>query len=176
MSDPALVTAAIVRVLGLRDDSKDRTLPERLQWCLRDKEMLLFLDNFEQVKVAASLLVRLLSGCPRIKILVASRAALHVRGEQELEILPLGVPNLGERDPAVLIEYPAVALFVGRTQATDPAFSLTEDNARAVTEICRKLDGLSLAVELTAARSKLLPPNILPKRLDRGLGLISGGG
>ena len=170
VEDPAFVIPTIAGALGLREDAGGRPLGERLRRRLSDGEALLFLDNFEQVGGAAPLLVGLLADCPQLRILLTSRVALRVRGEQELEVPPLRATEPGGPDPAI-------ALFVERARAADPSFSLTTANAPAIAGICRRLDGLPLAVELAASRVKLLPPEALLGRLeDRGLGLLSGGG
>lgn len=177
VGDPGLVVPTVVRALGLLD-AGSRPPFERLLDHLRDKEMLLFLDNFEQVLTAAPSLTELLAGCPGLKVLVTSRAALRVRGEQELAVAPLGTPEGPVGDAAEISSYPAVALFVGRARSVDPSFRLTDENGAAVAGICRRLDGLPLAIELAASRVKLLPPEALLARLEGfyGLGVLSGGG
>lgn len=138
--------------------------------------MLLVLDNFERVTTAALLLVRLLAGCPRLKSLVTSRVALMVRGEQRFVVQPLETPAPSTHPDAATVEgSPAVILFVERARAVDPAFRLTDANAAAVAELCRRLDGLPLAIELLASRASLLPPEALLTRLSTGLGLLEGG-
>jgi len=176
IGDPTLVAPAIAYALGVRDTG-DRSPEDGLVTALREKSMLLVLDNVEQVKAAAPLLVALLAACPRLTLLVPSRAALHVRAEQELAIPPLDTP-----DPAMPARVdasarsPAVALFVQRARAVDPAFRLTEANAATVAAICRRVDGLPLAIELAAARVKLLPPHALLARLTPRLPMLTGGG
>ena len=176
VDDPALVAPAIARAVGLRD-AGGRPTAERLLDHLRDREMLMLLDNFEQVRAAAPLLVGLLAACPGLKALVTSRVALRVRGEQEFAVPPLGTPppDLGA---AELSRLPAVALFVERARAVDPSFRLTGENGAAVAGICRHLDGLPLALELAASRVTLLPPAALLARLEQfsGLALLTGGG
>ena len=176
VDDPAFVAPEIARAVGLRD-SGGRPTSERLLDHLRDREMLVLLDNFEQVRAAAPFLVSLLSGCPGLKALVTSRAALRVRGEQELAVPPLETPP-PDLDAAEISRSPAIALFAERARAVDPAFQITGENAPAVAGICRHLDGLPLALELAASRVSLLPPGALLARLESfpGLALLTGGG
>jgi predicted ATPase/DNA-binding CsgD family transcriptional regulator len=139
--------------------------------------MLLLLDNFEHVAPAATVVSELLATCPSLTVLATGRERLHLSGEHEYPVPPLTVPDR-ERLPAAedLIRYEAVALFVERARAAKPDFRLTEENAEAVVEICARLDGLPLAIELAAARVKLLPPQALLTRLQQGSGLLRGGG
>ncbi len=175
ISDFNLVIPTIAQTLGLRD-VEERSLFESLKAFLRDKDLLLLLDNFEQVLEAAPALVELLLACPSIKLLVTSRAVLHVEGENEFSVPPLSLP-----DPLYLpayeelLQYAAVALFVQRAQAVKPNFALSEDNAAAIAQICIRLDGLPLSLELAAARSKLLPPQALLGRLNHRLAVLTGG-
>jgi predicted ATPase/DNA-binding XRE family transcriptional regulator len=173
VGDPARFAPAVARALGLREGGDEAPF-ELLSSHLRDKEMLLVLDNFEQVLPASLLLVRLLSACPRLKALVTSRVALAARGERRFPVPPLGVPPQGQPDPTAVADSPAAALFVGRARAVDPSFRLTDANAPAVAGICRRLDGLPLAIELAASRANLLSPEALLARLDPGLGLLEG--
>jgi len=143
---------------------------------LREKELLLLLDNFEQVLAAAPDLVALLNSCPHLTLLVTSRSPLHVRGEYEFSLSPLPLPDLSRTYEVVdLLRNPAIALFVERAQAFKPDFWLTEANAGAVAQICVQLDGLPLALELAAARIKLLPPKALLQRLSSRLTLLTAG-
>ncbi len=143
---------------------------------LRDKHLLLLLDNFEQVVSAASQVTNLLADCPKLKIVVTSREVLHVRGEQEFAVPPLAVPNPKHvPDLVALSQYEAVALFISRAQAVKPEFQVTNANAPAVAEICARLDGLPLAIELAAARIKLLPPQTLLARLGQRLAVLTSG-
>ncbi len=175
VSDADLVVATIAQTLGLRDVEK-RSRFSSLKAFLRDKHLLLLLDNFEQVLAAASALVELLLACPSLKILVTSRAVLHVEGEYEFAVPPLSLPDpLHLPAHEELLHYGAVALFVERAQTVKPDFVLSEDNASAVAQICIQLDGLPLALELAAARSKLLPPQALLGRLNRRLAVLTGG-
>jgi predicted ATPase/DNA-binding CsgD family transcriptional regulator len=175
VSDPARVMAAIAQALGLWEVA---ALPpeEQVQAALRERHLLLLLDNFEQVVQAAPQLASLLASCPRLRLLVTSRAALHLSGEHEFPISPLAVPDLTQPlSPETLVQQDAVRLFVLRTQAIQPAFGVTPANAHAIAEICVHLDGLPLAIELAAARSKLLPPQALLKRLSHRLEVLTGG-
>jgi predicted ATPase len=175
ISDLALVMPTIAEVLDLHETSQQPMLSV-LQAFLRDKQLLLVLDNFEQVLDAASYLTNLLATCPRLKVLVTSRFVLHVQGEQEFTVPPLAVPDPTHLpDLVTLAQYEAMALFIARTQAAKPDFLLTDANARAVAEICVRLDGLPLAIELAAARSKLLPPQALLTRLEKRLAVLTGG-
>jgi predicted ATPase/DNA-binding CsgD family transcriptional regulator len=173
ISDPTLIVPTITRALGL-PESPDRLLFDSLKEHLRDRQVLLLLDNFEQIITAAPLLTELLSACPRLKLLVTSREALRVRGEQEFVLSPLALP-----DPAAtenLLQYSSIALFVERARAAQLEFQLTPQNAAAVSEVCTHLDGLPLALELAAARIKLLPPQAMLTQLrDSPLQLLAGG-
>jgi predicted ATPase len=140
------------------------------------KQMLLLLDNFEHVLPAAPYISDLLEACTKIKILVTSRASLHLRAEKELPIQPLTVPPLGERfELQPLSQYSSVQLFIQRCQGVKADFQVTNKNASAIAEICHRLDGLPLAIELAAARIKLLPPHMLLSRLERRFEVLRGG-
>ncbi len=133
------------------------------------------LDNFEQVVTAAPFIEELLAACPRLKILVTSREVLHLRAEHEFPVPPLSLPNLSELpEDDELTQYTAIALFVQRAQAILPSFQLTQTNARTIAEICGRLDGLPLAIELAAARIKLLPPQALLARLSQLFQVLAG--
>ena len=176
ITDPTQVLPVIGRAMGLRDTGS-RPLFGSLQGYLSEKELLLILDNFEQVQAAAPSLARLLSRCPQLKMLVTSRTPLRIRAEQQLDVPPLETPApMPVTDLATIKNSPAVALFAERARAVDPSFRLTDANAPAVAEICRRLDGLPLAIELAASRSKLLAPETLLSRLTPSLGLLAGGG
>jgi predicted ATPase/DNA-binding CsgD family transcriptional regulator len=174
--EPELVVPAIGRTLGITE-AGEKPLHERLITYLRDKRMLLLLDNFEHVAPAATVVSELITTCPGLRVLATGRKRLHLSGEYEYPVPPLDVPNR-ERLPTAkdLARYESVALFVERAKATRPDFRLTEENAEAVAGICTRLDGLPLAIELAAARVKLLPPQALLTRLRQGLGLLKGGG
>jgi predicted ATPase/class 3 adenylate cyclase len=173
--DSNAVLLAMARGVGL-DESADRSLHEELTDFLRGRRALLVLDNFEQVTEAAGAVARLLSDCPQLKFLATSREALHVRAEQLFHVAPLTLPAAKAGLSVVeLQECEAVQLFIDRAQAVRPGFRLTEDNAGAVAEICRRLDGLPLAIELAAARLRLLSPDALRKQLYSRLNVSSGG-
>ncbi len=175
ISDPSLVAATIAETLHIQEQGAE-TLREALKAHLRDKSLLLVLDNFEQVIEAAPLVAELLAACPCLKVLVTSREALRVRGEQEFPLPHLALPDPAElpRGDEELVDalshYAAVELFVERAQAVKPGFTLTPDNALAIVEICRHLDGLPLAIELAAARAKLFTPQSLKARLTKATG------
>jgi predicted ATPase/class 3 adenylate cyclase/DNA-binding CsgD family transcriptional regulator len=174
ISDPALVVPTIAETLSMREGA-GQSLLERLRENLRPKQMLLLLDNFEQVVSSAAQVVDLLAACPRLKLLVTSREVLHVQAEHEFVVPPLPLPDLKHLpDLATLSHNAAVALFIQRTQAVKPDFQLTNANARAIVEVCTRLDGLPLAIELAAARMKLLPPQALLARLGQSLQVLTG--
>jgi predicted ATPase len=172
---------AIARALGATDSDR-WSAPAALVELLENQDLLLLLDNFEHLLPAAPILVELLCACPQLKLLVTSRGALRVSGEQVFPISPLPLPDLA-RLPALeeLARNPAVALFEDRARYARPDFALTRDNAGAVAAICTRLDGLPLAVELAAARIRLLPVRSMLARLEDGasggapLGLLSRG-
>ncbi len=175
ISDPDLVIPTIAQALGIKE-SGARPLLDLLKAFLRDKHLLLVLDNFEQILPAAPHLTDLLTNCPHLSILVTSRATLHVQGEHEFSVPPLAVPDLRQLPPVeALSHYAAVALFLQRAQATKPTFQITLANARLLAEICAHLDGLPLAIELAAARMKLLSPQALLARLEYRLQVLTGG-
>ena len=173
--DPALVGSAIAQALGV-GEATGRPLLESVKDHLRERELLLLLDNFEHVLAAAPLVADLLAACRRLKVLVTSRAVLHLRGEKEVAVPPLALPAREHvLSLPALAGYAAVALFVERARDARPDFAITSENAPAVAEICRRLDGLPLAIELAAARVKLLPPRALLARLEHRLALLTGG-
>jgi len=175
IADPALVPSTIAQVLGVREMGGQSVL-EGLKEYLREKQLLLVLDNFEQILEAATIVAELLAAGAGLKVLATSRAALEVREEHELPVPPLALPDPRRTpDPADLAGYPAVALFVERASATRPDFALSEENAAAVAEICARLDGLPLAIELAAARCRLLSPAAVLARLERRLSLLTAG-
>jgi predicted ATPase len=169
-----LVAPAIAAGLGLSTSAGQLTAD--LQAYLRPRRLLLAVDNFEQVIGAAPLLAGLLAAAPGLVVLATSRAVLRISGEHEFPVPPLSVPPAGAApDPGQLRGYASVALFTERARAADPGFELTDGNAGAVAEICRRLDGLPLAIELAAARVRLLPPQALASRLDERFSLLTGG-
>jgi len=176
LTDAGLVASAIAHALGIRE-SGDLTLVKAIAEHLRSLgRALLVIDNFEQVSDAAPLVHELLDACPELQVLVTSRLVLRIYGEQEFPVPPLQLPTLGALfSPSTLIEYASVALFVQRAAAVRPDFVLTPRNAAAVVEICRRLDGLPLAIELAAARIKILSPADLLVRIGRPLEVLTGG-
>lgn len=176
VTDPNLVATAMVQALALQcpNDMDPRdVVVQRLQ----HSNMLLVIDNFEQVQEAAPFVGNLLLACPQIKIIATSRLSLRLDAEQELPVPPLVVPN-GEPYGSLesLAQVPAVALFLQRAQAVRPDFDLSYDNVEAVVELCVRLDGLPLAIELAAARSRLLSPKTMVAHLGQSLRLLTGGG
>jgi predicted ATPase/class 3 adenylate cyclase len=173
--DPGLVASAIAQTLGVRETG-GQPLLETLKSFLRAKSFLLVLDNFEQVLDAGPTVAELLAAAPRLKVLVTSRAALRLRGEKEFAVLPLALPDLKRLPPAeALSQYAAVGLFVQRALDVKPDFGVTSENAPVVAEICHRLDGLPLALELAAARVKLFSPQALLSRLENRFKLLTGG-
>ncbi len=175
ITDPGLVATTIAHALGLREGGGRPPL-DNLKDVLARKNMLLILDNLEQVIAAAPLVADLLQAAPGVRVLATSRIVLNLRGEHVYSVSTLPVPP---DDPALLGEevlaYPAVQLFVQQAQAAKPSFALTDDNAPSVAGIVRRLDGLPLAIEIAAARVRLLPPPAIFKRLDDSLKLLVGG-
>jgi predicted ATPase/DNA-binding winged helix-turn-helix (wHTH) protein len=178
LSDPGLIVSVIVQTLGIGESGGPSPL-EILKKNLHGPfcaPALFLLDNFEHLIQAAPTVAELLAMGPNLKILVTSRAALHVYGEHEYAVPPLAVPDSRSMPPVeVLSQYPAVALFVQRAVAAKPDFELNRENACAVTEICARLDGLPLAIELAAARVKVLSPSSMRTRLASRLQLLTGG-
>jgi predicted ATPase/class 3 adenylate cyclase len=187
VTNPVLVPVAIASALDLGDTSGES--PRDLVFAhLRDRHLLLVLDNFEQVTSAAPLVADLLTGCPRLRVVATSRERLSLRGEQELPLPPLALPKAplrratddasAEEASAAIEEVrraEAVRLFVSRAQSVKPDFEVTAANAASVVEICSRLDGLPLAIELAAARSRLLSPDALLSRFNRRLDLLDRG-
>jgi predicted ATPase/transcriptional regulator with XRE-family HTH domain len=175
LNDPALVVSTIAHSLGLKE-TEQRSLLDLVQIALRDKCILILLDNFERLLPAAPQLANLLARCPQLNILVTSRAVLHIQGEYEFSVPPLALPELEPLPaPEVLVQYSAVALFLQRAQAVNPGFRLRDSNARAIAEICVRLDGLPLSLELAAAHSKLLSSQELLAWLSHRLEVLTGG-
>ena len=174
ITDPELVIPTIAQTLGLLELG-GRSHAELLTTSLRERDVLLVLDNLEQVIDAAPHLADLLAYCPRLRLLVTSRESLRIDGEQEFPVPPLAVPDPEQALSLIdLAEYDAIALFLQRARAVAPTFALTPDNAPAVAELCVKLDGLPLAIELAAVRVKVLPPQALLAKLANRLALLSG--
>lgn len=175
VSDAEQVVTTIIQTLGI-SQAGNQPLLVLLKSALKDKQRLLLLDNFEQVVQAAVVVAELLAACPTLKVLVTSRVVLHVQAEREYTVPPLSLPNLKRLPDLVAIsQYEAVALFIGRAQAVKPDFQVTNASAPAVAAICVHLDGLPLAIELAAARIKLLPPQALLARLSQRLSVLTGG-
>ncbi|HET8772141.1 MAG TPA: protein kinase [Thermoanaerobaculia bacterium] len=172
--DPRLVVSEIAAVLGVHEGGAP--LLDAVVSSVRDKTLLLILDNFEQVLDAAALIGRILTSAPRVKALVTSRSPLRIAGEREYAVPPLITPPLDlPLTPESLANYPSVALFLERATAVQSDFVLTPENARAIAEICVRLDGLPLAIELAAARVKVLPPQAMLSRVENRLKLLAGG-
>src|SRR5215470_5006041 len=182
--DPRLLASTIVQSIGLQD-ARDVPLMEHLISQLRERQLLIVLDNFEHLLTGAPVVTRLLRETTAVRILVSSRAPLHVSGEQECPVPPLAVPGLDARPTAVsLAACESVRLFTERAAGAVPGFTLDDENAPTVAQIARRLDGLPLAIELAAARVKLLPPEaILPSleaieavcdAVDTGLPVLDG--
>ena len=192
ISEPDHVVGAITQTLGVRERGS-LTLLDALKGYLRDKQVLLVLDNFEQVTAGSTAIADLLRHCPGLKVLATSRAPLRIRGEHEWTLAPLSLPPRPEggrrkadggasdyRLPTTdyasrITHYAAVELFIQRAQAVKPDFNVTNDNAPAVADICYRLDGLPLAIELAAARIRLLTPQAMLGRLGRRLKLLTSG-
>lgn len=176
IDEPALVLSTIATTLGLSEAAGSQSPIDTLKTYLRDKQVLLVLDNFEQVIDAAPRISELLRATSSLKVLVTSRIILHLSGEQEYPVQPLALPDVRRQvTPVGLSQYAAVALFIQQAQAAKPDFQITNDNAPAIAEICHRLDGLPLAIELAAARIKVLPPAALLARLTNRLKLLTGG-
>jgi predicted ATPase len=175
VADPQLVASAVADALGVRETS-GTTVGATLARVLRERHLLLVLDNFDRLLSAAQFVASLLAASRSVKLVVTSRAALRIAVERELEIEPLAVPQITrELTPDYVASHAAAELFVRRATAVQPGFELTPHNATAVAEICRRLDGLPLALELAAARLQLLEVEELAARLDRRLPMLTGG-
>ncbi|HVF10575.1 MAG TPA: adenylate/guanylate cyclase domain-containing protein [Abditibacteriaceae bacterium] len=170
-----LLLSTIAPTLGVREGA-GQTLRASLQSYLSGRRLLLVLDNFEQVIEAAPVVTQLMAACAHLKVLVTSRKALHLRGEQEFPVSPLALPNLHDLPGVKALSHcAAVQLFIERAVAVKPDFALTNDNAPAVAEICARLDGLPLAIELAASRTRLLSPHAMLARLSSRLKFLTGG-
>jgi non-specific serine/threonine protein kinase len=175
INDPDLFVSTICQTLGVKEERGDSQITT-LQNFLHEKQILLLLDNFEQIIAAAPVVTKLLTTSPGLKFMVTSRAALHLRGEREFPVMPLSLPDLNYSTSVEdYNNFSAVALFINCAQAVKHDFALSKDNGRAVAEICVRLDGLPLAIELAAARIKLLPPQAMLKRMESRLKLLTGG-
>jgi predicted ATPase/class 3 adenylate cyclase len=175
IADPALVLPTIAQAVGLKE-TPTAPIAASLKEFLAHKQLLLFLDNVEQVVEAALELAELLAAAPQLKLLVTSRTPLHVSGEHEFPVPSMSLPDLEHLpDSASLLQYESVALFVDRARAVNANLVVTDANASAIAEICVQLDGLPLAIELAAARAKLLSPQALLVRLEQRFELLVGG-
>lgn len=176
ITDAKFVASTIAQPLGIKETA-GRSIADSLQDYLRSKSLLLVLDNFEQVIAAAQLVAQLLATCNELKVLITSREALRISGEHEYPLPPLPLPNLSQLpSDDSLVQFAAVGLFVQRAKAVKPDFLLTNETAPAVAEICHRLEGLPLAIELAAARIKLFSPRAMLERLQNRLEFLSGGG
>jgi len=174
--DPELVPSAIAQALSVQSTSSRRPIEVLIDY-LHDKRMLLVLDNFEQLLPAAPVTTTLLEGSLGLRVLVSSRAVLHVYGEQEFPVPPLALPNLKALPSlSALSQFEAVRLFIERAVAAKPDFEATNENAPAIAGICERVDGLPLAIELAAARIKLFKPHALLSRLEKSLSAALGTG
>ena len=174
--DAHFVIPAIAETLGIRATTGGQPIMGKLKEYLADKQILLFLDNFEHILSAAPQIAELLEACWQLKILATSRAPLHLRCEKEFPVLPLPVPQAGSVDDLQsLSQNSAVKLFIERGQAIKSTFQLTNENAPVVAEICRHLDGLPLAIELAAARLRIMSPRTLLERLSKSFDVLNGG-
>ena len=172
--EPDAVLSAVAQAVGLREQMGE-ALAETLASFLRDRELLLVLDNFEQIVEVAPVLAGWMAASPKLRLLVTSRAALHLSGEQIYDVHPLRLPEDAGGEAVPLADSEAALLFLARARAARPDFVITDENAAAVAEICARLDGLPLALELAAARVRVLPPQALLARLDQRLSLLTGG-
>ncbi|MBT8228338.1 MAG: tetratricopeptide repeat protein [Dactylosporangium sp.] len=175
ISDPALVIPTIAKALGVKESAAQRLLDCLIDY-LDSRKLLLVLDNVEHMLTAAPEIARLLTACPTLKVLATSRQPLHIRGEHLCSVPPLALPAPGRVVTAhTATGYPAIELFVERAQAADRTFQVTEANAADIAAVCARLEGIPLAIELVAARVKLLAPQALLGRLDSRLALLTGG-
>lgn len=175
VSDPELLVPTVAQTLGLREQPGESLL-DTVSGYLRDKSMLLLLDNLEQITEAGPDIAGLLATASTLNVLATSRAPLRLSGEHVFPVPPLKLPDLVDlADPDTLSQSEAVRLFIARAQAVDPNFLITNENASAIAEICVRVDGLPLAIELAAARVRVLSPQAMLARLDRRLTLLTGG-
>lgn len=166
---------ALAALLDVKE-AEERTLGDGVISLIGDRKALLLLDNLEQIVAAAPEVARLVAACPGLRIVITSRTLLRISAERELPLAPLALPTASDAGTSeLLLDYPAVALFVERARASKDGFALTPQNADAVTEVCRRLDGLPLALELAAARLRILSPEALLERLDHALNVLKSG-
>ena len=175
ISNPQLTALAIAQVLGLFDSGRQPIRQILIEY-LQDKKILLVLDNFEQILDAGLLVSEISEHCLNAKVLITSRTPLHVRGEYVFPLEPLSNPHLrNEKNAADIVLYPAVQLFIQRAKEVNPALTLDDQNIIAISTICSRLDGLPLAIELAAARTKFLSPSALLKRMEKTLDILAHG-
>jgi predicted ATPase/class 3 adenylate cyclase len=175
ITDPELVLPTLASALKVKESAK-ASIEQTLHEYLHERQLLLVIDNFEQVVSAAPVISKLLAAAPKVKVLISSREVLHLRGEHDYPVPPLGLPESKRKQTAaVFAQYEAIALFIQHAQAASPAFELNEENASIVAEICTRLDGLPLAIELAAARSRLLKPIVMLEKLKSRLNVLTGG-
>jgi len=175
ITDPELVPSAIAKILGVRE-SAEQSLEESLKSYLHNKRLLLILDNFEQILEGAPLVGELVRACPDLKVLATSRIPLKLYAEQEYPVPPLTLPDRRVLPSLeILTQFESVKLFVERAKAVKEDFEVTNESAPAVAEICTRLDGLPLAIELAAAKIRILPPQKMLQRLSNRLKLLKGG-
>jgi predicted ATPase len=176
ITDPILLLQEILRELGIKEEPK-KALEETLTGYLKDKEILIILDNCEHlIEACADLTEKLLTTCPKLKIIATSREALKCTGEQTHSILSLKTPDLKKEISLVqLTQYESVRLFIDRALAVNQKFKVTNENAPALAGICSRLDGIPLAIELAAARIKVLTVERIYKRLNSRFSLLTGG-
>jgi predicted ATPase/DNA-binding CsgD family transcriptional regulator len=174
LTDPGMIASSISSALSIRGEPR-RPLLDTVIDSLAARRLLLILDNLEQLPGAAQVIAGLLGRCPNVRVLATSRAPLHLRGEHDYPVDPLDLPGASDQSPEALARNEAVSLFVERARAVEPRFALTAENAGTIAEICRRLDGLPLAIELAAARSRILGPGALLRRLEHRLDVPSGG-
>ncbi len=175
ITNPELVAPTIAKTLGIKE-AGDKPVSESLKNFLRDKQMMLVIDTFEQVIDAAPIIAELISSAENLKILITSRTLLNLSAERKFIVPPLDLPNGNSNvSPDELSKYEAIELFVERARNVNSNFALTKENADAVAEVCRRLDGLPLAIELAAARIKILSPSAILERLENQLNLLTGG-
>jgi predicted ATPase/DNA-binding XRE family transcriptional regulator len=174
ISEPALVPSAIAQALQVKQGA-GQSVTDALEKYLRERQQLLVLDNFERLLEAGPPLAQLLAACPQLKVLVTSRVVLRIQGEHNYEVPTLTLPPAGYRPTLEVDRYEGIHLFAERARAARSEFRITTENAPAVIELCRRLDGLPLALELAAARVNLLPPEAMLARLGNRLALLTGG-
>ena len=175
VAEAKLVPSTIASVLGVKERER-QSLTETVQEYLQDKQLLLILDNFEHLLAATPLVANLLPPCPQLSLLVTSRFLLHLSREHEYPVPALSIPDAGHLPPlGALSRYEGVALFLQQAEAARPSFTLTTENATSVAQICLRLDGLPLAIELAAARIRVFSPQALLGRLSHRLQVLRGG-